>query len=69
MGSNKTTAGSNDLRTWCLNNNRTIILEEWDFENNNGLSPETIAYASKKYVWWICKIGHRYFAKVANRTK
>lgn len=68
MGYYKTNTGTNDLRTWCLNNNKIILLEEWDYDKNGKLSPETITYASNIKVWWRCPEGHGFEAAVGNRT-
>lgn len=67
MGSHKIIQGINDLKTWCLNNN-SGLLEEWDYEKNKDLSPNSIAYASGIKVWWKCSNGHNYDAKVGNRV-
>ncbi|MEZ4180427.1 MAG: zinc-ribbon domain-containing protein [Candidatus Doudnabacteria bacterium] len=37
----------------------------WDFSKNKGLSPEQIAPFSNKKVWWRCKEGHQWEARVA----
>jgi len=40
-------------------NNFTVthpeLLEEWDYEKNKGLLPESLSIGSNKKVWWICK--------------
>ncbi len=36
--------GVNDLETWCKQNNRYDLLEEWDSEENTPLTPLTITY-------------------------
>ena len=68
MGSHRIITGINDFKTWCMNNNRSVLLEEWDCDKNESLSPETIAYASNIKVWWKCPKGHSYDARVGNRT-
>lgn len=46
------------------------IAAEWDDQNNKGLSPDTVSYASHARVWWICrKEGHRYSTRIDNRTQ
>ena len=62
-------AGINDLATWCRENNRIDLLEEWDYEENKSLTPEMISKASGKKVWWQCKNGHSYSTTVAHRVK
>lgn len=48
MGSNKVTLGTNDLKTWCIKNNKENLLGEWDYTRNVEASPETVAYGSEK---------------------
>jgi len=44
------------------------MMEEWDFETNQLLDPETLGNASNKRASWICsKCGHRWEAKISNR--
>ncbi len=61
--SKKIAAGYNDLAT-----RYPEISEEWDFDKNGHLTPRNIAAASSKTVWWKCKQGHEWQAKVLNRT-
>lgn len=45
------------------------LAKQWDYERNEGLTPDTIAAYSNKKVWWICPICHHsYQKKVGNRT-
>lgn len=67
MRSSGNIEGINDLKTWCINNH-SCILNEWNYERNSGITPETISYASNVKVWWRCSKGHEYDAKVGNRT-
>ena len=55
------------LQTWCIDN-QSNIYNEWNYERNLDITPETISYASNAKVWWICPIGHEYDARVGNRT-
>ena len=49
--------GVNDLETWCKNNNRLDILEQWDYKKNG--SPRNILYTSHDEYSWKCqKCGH-----------
>ena len=63
--------GFNDLETWCKNNNRIYLLEEWDYEKNSqmGRYPNTIVYASGRKVYWKCKEGHYFKQSVFNRAR
>lgn len=60
-------SGINDLETWCRDNDRQYILEEWDYEKNTVLPSEVAPFASKK-IWFVCKQGHSYSSSIANRT-
>lgn len=45
------------------------MARQWDYERNNGLTPDDVTYGSNKIVWWKCLIcGHSYQKKIANRT-
>ena len=58
----------NDLKTWCINNNKTILLQEWDYDKNGNITPEIVSYASNKKYWWKCSKGHSFDSRVGNRT-
>lgn len=68
MGSNRVFIGINDLKSWCIKNNREDLLDEWDCCRNGGKTPETVAYASNKKVWWKCPNGHSYDARINNKV-
>ena len=60
--------GYNDLVTWCIENNRNNLLEEWDYESNE-LGPDAFFPKSNKKVWWRCKnCGHKWTTKLEDRT-
>lgn len=61
-------SGINDLETWCKDNDRQYILDEWDYKKNNVLPSEVAPFASKK-IWFVCKQGHAYRSLLANKTK
>lgn len=45
------------------------LARQWDYERNNGLTPDDVTYGSNKIVWWKCpSCGHSYQKKIANRT-
>ena len=61
--------GKNDLYTYCINNNRKDLIEEFDKENNN-CSMKELTIESHKEVWWKCsKCGHSWSASPARRVK
>ena len=55
--------GVDDLATMCPE-----LVKEWDFEKNEGLTPQDIRRGSGKSVWWICPKGHSYKSKIGNRS-
>lgn len=55
--------GYNDLATTAPD-----ILDEWDYEKNTEITPETISVSSLKYAWWHCPHGHTYREKIAERV-
>lgn len=57
------------LKEWCEENNRMDLLEEWDYEKNGELTPDTISAHNGKQVWWKCKNKHEWQAVVASRVK
>lgn len=45
------------------------LASEWDFEGNNGLTPNDVTISSGKKVRWKCASGHTWDAKVASRSR
>lgn len=43
------------------------LCEEWDYVKNGTLKPEDVYSSSKKRVWWICKKGHSFEARIVSR--
>ena len=43
------------------------LLEEWDYEKNNGVLPDEYSKGSDVKVWWKCDKGHSWMARIANR--
>lgn len=62
----RTIKGENDLETWCKHNNPQL-LSEWDTTHNKEL-PSDFQKTSNKVVWWVCSLGHRWQASIANRV-
>lgn len=65
----KTQVGINDLVTWCKENNKKYILEQWDYELNEGMIPEMFTFGSHKRINWKCSKGHKWNAVIKERTK
>ena len=55
--------GFNDLAT-----TNPALASEWNYERNNGLTPDCITANSSKKVWWIGKCGHEWEASVSHRN-
>ena len=45
------------------------IAEQWDYEKNGDLRPETVTASSHKKVWWKCGLGHSWQAMPFSRTR
>ena len=55
--------GETDLRT-----QYPEISAEWNVMKNINLKPEQFTRGSRRKVWWICKEGHEWQAKISART-
>lgn len=56
--------GENDFAT-----KRPDLLLEWDYENNKGILPDSIAFGDKREVNWICSVcGHKWPAPLSSRS-
>jgi len=51
----------------CLATKRPDLVVEWDFSKNRE-TPQNITWRSPKAVYWVCSLGHKWKAPVANRT-
>lgn len=60
----KVLSGYNDLQT--IN---PTLSEEWNYENNNGLTPGDVTPSSDKKVWWKCSKGHEWEATIGSRNR
>lgn len=45
------------------------LRDEWDYEKNVGIDPETTTSASNRKVSWVCSRGHGFKAYVSNRSR
>ena len=57
-------AGENDLQT--IN---PELASEWNYDRNDGLSPQDILPNSNKRIWWKCSIGHEWQASPNSRSR
>ena len=55
--------GKNDLQTV-----NPTLAKEWNYKKNSNLKPEFFTANSGQKVWWMCKDGHEWEAKVNNRS-
>lgn len=61
-------AGENDLVTWCKNNGRKQILDDWNYGKNK-VQPTEITYGSNTKAWFKCHIcGYEWQTVVNSRT-
>lgn len=56
--------GFNDLQTV-----NPGLSEEWNYDKNGGLTPRDVLPNSGKKVWWKCRKGHEWQAKIYHRNK
>lgn len=49
--------------------NNIELMEEWNWEKNNGINPKNLVIGSNKKVWWICKHGHEWEAIISSRSR
>ena len=53
-----------------LNKLRPELIEEWDFQKNGNLSPDSVTISSGKYAHWICNTcGNKWKSIIASRSK
>lgn len=65
----KAIKGINDLETWCRENRKDYIIDEWDSSMNGKLTPNMVTWGSHKRVHWKCSKGHEWEAVIKERTK
>ncbi|MFZ4454922.1 MAG: zinc-ribbon domain-containing protein [Bacteroidales bacterium] len=51
-----------------LQTNYPEIAKEWNYNKNEKLTPNDVTKKSAKSVWWMCKNGHEWTAKVKDRV-
>lgn len=52
LNSRRICYGFNDLETWCKNNGKEYLLEQWHPTKNGELLPRNTSLSSSKKVWW-----------------
>lgn len=53
---------------WTLAARFPHLVDEWDEEANLSLTPQMVSAGSRFVVWWRCKSGHRWEARIASRS-
>ena len=61
---NKVWPGYNDIPT-----THPQLLDEWDFEGNAPLRPEQFTAGADVMIWWKCKCGYHWRARIYTRKK
>ena len=56
--------GFNDLLS-----QESSLVKEWNYVRNGSLKPNKVTCNSGRKVWWVCKRGHEWEAKICNRTR
>lgn len=61
--------GFNDLESWCITNNRTDLIDQWDHEKNAEKKMSEYFSGTATKVWWKCSNNHRWKSAIAGRTR
>ena len=56
------------LQDFCVEENKTDLLEQWMSEKNGELTPANVSYGSQQKVWWRCEKRHVWQAKIYSRV-
>ena len=69
----KIAPGENDLYTWCINNNKQYLIDEWlgIDEFGNSIKMQDVAKSTHKRVYWRHYLGeeeHTWLAAISDRT-
>lgn len=57
-------AGYNDLQT-----RYPQIAEQWDYEKNEGVTPQEVTSGTTRRFWWRCKKGHSWYTSITTRVE
>lgn len=58
-----------NLYLWCKENNKDILLREWDYKKNGKISPKDVGPFDRTKYYWICsKCGNGWMAQIHNRV-
>ena len=56
-------SGWNDLAT-----TDPDLIIEWDYDRNTVVTPEKVSRCSMRMIWWKCRFGHSWRAKISDRA-
>lgn len=56
----------NSFSVWCKENNKEVLLNEWDYEKNEK-GPECYSSGSGYEAYWICSKGHSFHQAIVTR--
>ncbi|MDO4312499.1 MAG: zinc-ribbon domain-containing protein [Eubacteriales bacterium] len=56
------------LYDFCIENNKSDLLQQWDGMANGEMTPKTITYGSGRKAWWRCERGHTWQAVINSRS-
>lgn len=63
----KALAGFNDFETWCFDNGKAYLVNEWDYDLNEK-EPTEYTWCSGIKVFWKCNKGHGWRTSIAHRV-
>lgn len=58
----------NSLYHYCKANGMEYLLDQWNEEKNQDITPFTVARGSHTMAWWRCEKGHEWQAQVKSRV-
>lgn len=61
---NRLVPGVNDIATAFPE-----LVSEWDYDRNNGITPDMVAKTATRSYWWICPQGHSYSSSPGSRAR
>lgn len=63
----KLLVGFNDFETWCIENDRQDLLDEWDYEKNEIKPSEILRGGGGRKIWWKGPCGHEWDSVISSR--
>lgn len=53
----------------CLSKTNARLSAEWDYDKNEGVTPDDVVGCSGKKIWWMCKNGHSWKTLISVRDR